>query len=104
MPTASSLAQRQPGVPKSQEGQNWGALRQSMSRLTEVSSTLKHVRKVKKQRVRISGYKNKSELIPISESVMLTAASITLALVFGVANVNVETQLLYGRFSFKDAY
>lgn len=48
--------------------------------------------------------KNKSELIPINESVMLTAASVILALVFEVASVNVETQLLFGRFSFRDAY
>lgn len=35
---------------------------------------------------------------------VLTVASITLALIFRVAKVNIEIQLLDMRFSFKDAY
>lgn len=57
--------------------------------------SLKHVRKIKKLKVRISGYKNKGEFMPVCELVILTAASIMLALIFRVASANIEVQLLY---------
>lgn len=45
-----------------------------------------------------------SKQVHINMLAILTVASITLALIFRVAKVNIEIQLLDMRFSFKDAY